>query len=273
MDTKQCKSCNQIKALSEFYIDRTHKDGSFLYRNICKECTKARATEWRKKHPESSKRKSLKYYRKIRLRALLHYSNKTLRCACCGENTLEFLSLDHIQNNGAEHRRTMKNEHTDIFHWVHKNGYPEGFQVLCMNCNFAKGIMGECPHKAMQRGEYKPLDVANYLKRTVSYHSRTHLITYNGETHSMSEWARILGVDRSVLSTRINREKWSIERAFTQPFGQSHNEILLTHNSETHTLADWARIIGIRRDTLWKRIYQGNWSIHDALTKSIRKRT
>ena len=27
-----------------------------------------------------------------------------------------------------------------------KNNYPEGFQVLCSNCNFAKGKYGSCPH-------------------------------------------------------------------------------------------------------------------------------
>lgn len=30
--------------------------------------------------------------------------------------------------------------------YYEKNKYPEGFQILCMNCNWGKGIYGECPH-------------------------------------------------------------------------------------------------------------------------------
>lgn len=80
-------------------------------------------------------------------------------CVCCGETTLEFLSMDHINNDGASHRKHIAASNTyrrnkgdwngsgvDIYAWLRRNGYPEGFQVLCMNCNFAKGKYGECPH-------------------------------------------------------------------------------------------------------------------------------
>jgi hypothetical protein len=57
-----------------------------------------------------------------------------------------FLTIDHIENNGAEHRRQQRNGQNkghDIYAWLRKNNYPEGFQVLCYNCNCAKGIYGE----------------------------------------------------------------------------------------------------------------------------------
>lgn len=31
--------------------------------------------------------------------------------------------------------------------WLKTNGYPDGFQTLCHNCNMAKGFYGICPHK------------------------------------------------------------------------------------------------------------------------------
>ena len=31
--------------------------------------------------------------------------------------------------------------------WIKKNNFPKGFQILCHNCNVAKGIYGECPHE------------------------------------------------------------------------------------------------------------------------------
>lgn len=42
---------------------------------------------------------------------------------------------------------------------------------------------------------------------------KTHLITFNGETHSVSEWARILNIKQSTLRMRINNYGWSVEDA------------------------------------------------------------
>lgn len=42
---------------------------------------------------------------------------------------------------------------------------------------------------------------------------RTHLVTYNGETHSVSEWARILNIKQSTLSNRLTQYGWSVEKA------------------------------------------------------------
>jgi hypothetical protein len=62
---------------------------------------------------------------------------------------MEFLSIDHVNGGGGEHRRKLKT--TSMYHWLRRQGYPSGFAVLCMNCNFAKGHFGECPHEAERR--------------------------------------------------------------------------------------------------------------------------
>jgi len=31
--------------------------------------------------------------------------------------------------------------------WLVTNNFPKGFQILCWNCNFAKGMLGKCPHQ------------------------------------------------------------------------------------------------------------------------------
>lgn len=66
-------------------------------------------------------------------------------CKCCGETTIEFLSLDHIAGDGAKHRREIGGG-ANTYRWIIKNNFPPGFQVLCMNCNFAKGKSKYCPH-------------------------------------------------------------------------------------------------------------------------------
>jgi len=74
-------------------------------------------------------------------------------CACCGEKHMEFLSVDHVNNDGAKHRKEMGwKDGTgggggNIYGWLKTRNFPPGFRVLCMNCNFALGHGGTCPHQ------------------------------------------------------------------------------------------------------------------------------
>ena len=40
--------------------------------------------------------------------------------------------------------------------------------------------------------------------------SRNHIIEYNGETHTMAEWAEITGIPYQTLAKRINRLHWNV---------------------------------------------------------------
>ena len=82
-------------------------------------------------------------YQARRQRVFDHYGRS---CACCGETTFGFLTLDHINKDGAELPRSVKN-HIAIYFWLIQQGFPEGFQTLCYNCNYGKAKNGGvCPH-------------------------------------------------------------------------------------------------------------------------------
>jgi hypothetical protein len=70
-------------------------------------------------------------------------------CACCGESTPEFLAVDHVDDDGAAHRRELgkhRSAGAATYEWLKRNGFPrDRFQLLCHNCNFAKST-GGCPH-------------------------------------------------------------------------------------------------------------------------------
>ncbi len=74
----------------------------------------------------------------IRMQALFHYSNGSLKCKQCGEDHTEFLSLDHINGGGHCHQKTV-GRGSMFYKWIVTNDFPPGLQVLCHNCNFAKG--------------------------------------------------------------------------------------------------------------------------------------
>jgi hypothetical protein len=65
-------------------------------------------------------------------------------CACCGEPRLEFLTIDHVNNDGAQDRNRYGSR---LVNRIKKLGFPPTYQILCYNCNGAKGVYGQCPHK------------------------------------------------------------------------------------------------------------------------------
>ena len=100
---------------------------------------------------EKHKRYRRDWHKNNRKLVLFHYSNGEMKCACCGENKDEFLSIDDIE--GTIHRKIKKQGVRDFYRWLMRNNYPKGFQVLCMNCNFAKGMSGKCPHQLDKKVE------------------------------------------------------------------------------------------------------------------------
>jgi hypothetical protein len=75
----------------------------------------------------------------------MHYSGGDVRCQCCGEDEEQFLALDHIDGAGPRHP-TRRSGGNSFYAWLMKQSFPPGLQVLCHNCNCAKGKDRDCPH-------------------------------------------------------------------------------------------------------------------------------
>ena len=83
------------------------------------------------------------YMSLLRQDVLRHYGSGNLACVICGESRMLCLSIDHIDGSGLEHRRQIglggtKIGGTNFYRWLQKEGYPEGFRTLCMNCQCIK---------------------------------------------------------------------------------------------------------------------------------------
>ena len=174
MVTKACPKCRRdLPATLEFF----YKNGDRL-QGQCKECqtashrawvaanpgrAKSSQKEWRDRNRDylntkrrETRRSDIDSWRErdrdrraaIRREVLAAYGGK---CACCGETHPEFLAIDHINNDGADHRKEVKSQ--EICRWLKRNGFPkEGFQLLCHNCNLAKAHYGGCPHQGPVSG-------------------------------------------------------------------------------------------------------------------------
>jgi hypothetical protein len=115
---RKCIECAEIKPLELF----KHSKGS--YRQKCRACN----ARWERI--------------KLRLDIIGHYGAK---CACCGITIIEFLTFDHVENDGNIERRELAQH--QIYAKAKREGYPDTYQLLCGNCHIAKTVYGMCPHK------------------------------------------------------------------------------------------------------------------------------
>lgn len=95
-----------------------------------------------------------------------------------------------------------KNSFETFRDWSIKNGYSESLSIDRIN--------GECG--------YTP-ENCRWVDMKTQQNNRcnNHLITYNGETHTLSQWAEKIGIKPKTLSARIFDSKWSEEKALTTP--------------------------------------------------------
>jgi len=122
-----CNICRELKGISNFY--RRSKRNDLMLK--CKLC-------FNKQISGNAK--------KLKREVLNNYNGP--KCVCCGETNINFLTIDHIKGKGNEHRKMVNDpKGSKLYRWLKKNHFPEGFRVLCMNCNFALGHFGHCPHQ------------------------------------------------------------------------------------------------------------------------------
>ncbi len=89
-----------------------------------------------------------KHALKVKLEVFNHYSNNTLRCACCNGAIFDFLTIDHIGGRKQwNHKRSLGG--SKLYVWLRKHNFPQGFEVVCMNCNWGRYLHnGICPCNA-----------------------------------------------------------------------------------------------------------------------------
>ncbi len=86
-------------------------------------------------------------------------------------------------------------------------------------------------------------------------------ITCFGLTLRQSEWARLTGINKATISSRL-RDGWTIEDALTV---STKNPKLWIAFGSKKTLAEWAQEFGVTHTTLITRMQNQSLSLEDAL--------
>lgn len=181
---KKCTRCGIEQPLdpAHFGTRKTKTAQGWRWDSWCRECYQAntkrnntvnperkkqRNKEWREKQGEDYKERRRLYRERLPLsekeRRRIHakaHNNKVKRramdayggvCQCCSESILEFLTLDHINNDGNAHRKTLRGVGSGgvLYSMLERQGWPKGYMTLCMNCNWARHWSRDkrCPHE------------------------------------------------------------------------------------------------------------------------------
>lgn len=131
------------------------KESTYRYRLKNPDVPRLATKRYRERHPDKVKESSRKYERekrdkekhtrqykerrhKYKYDCFKHYSNGTMNCARCGIDIFDVLTIDHINGGGRKMSREIgigdgKGGHR-LYIYLVKNNFPEGFRVLCFNC-------------------------------------------------------------------------------------------------------------------------------------------
>jgi len=129
---KTCLHCHQTKPYKEFGRYYKSKDGR---QSWCKPCF----AQWRAENKPRIKFNSASAARRVKVEVLAHYSLHGFpQCVECEEEDIVCLSIDHIDGRGVDHRKALKRAGLPFYYWLRRSDFPEGYQTLCMNCQFRK---------------------------------------------------------------------------------------------------------------------------------------
>lgn len=184
-DLRTCRKCGDTKPLDEFAKVYCQTSRGRQYKShTCLICSRKHSAQKervrraakpeayaavRKRwygNPENkakAKQQKKRYHQTLKDEVFEAYGG--YRCSCCGETTPCMLAIDHVDNDGAEHRKKLglakgwaKSSAPGLngatmYHWLKNQGFPSGFQVLCYNCNISKHRnKGVCAHKLSVEG-------------------------------------------------------------------------------------------------------------------------
>lgn len=135
------------------------------------------------------------------------------------------------------------------------------------------------PEHSLERennnGNYEPSNCYWATRSEQSRNRRSNIqITIDGKTQCLQDWCNEYGINRKTVLSRIESQRWDIERAIKEPPNTTirHNSKMLCLNGVTKSLPQWSRLTGMSQNVIKARLFRG-WSVEKSLTEPVKKRS
>ena len=123
---------------------------------------------------------------------------------CCNQNSKHYAQYGGRGINVCDEWRY---DYAAFRTWAFANGYdPEAPKYVC-TIDRIDNDQGYSPDNCAWHNQMEQCN----------NRSNNHVLTFNGESHTISEWARKIGLRKDTLRRRIEKYGWTIEKALTTP--------------------------------------------------------
>ena len=147
----------------KFKHGKSNRQARFYAKNVDR--LRARATSYYQRNRVKILAQKQAADRALKAEIIAAYGGK---CECCGEAHREFLTIDHVNGDGAAHRRAIGGKGRRLYLAIKAEGFPKDrYRLLCLNCNISLGFHGYCPHHPERRSTVSHVPFNPGRKRTV----------------------------------------------------------------------------------------------------------
>lgn len=165
-------------------------------------------------------------------------SGNTVSCGCFARERLGKLSATHGMTETRVYRiwqamlTRCRNKNTVNYENYGGRGISVCERWLSFE-NFLSDMgepeTGQSIDRIDNDGNYEPNNCRWATREMQSKNKRSNrVLTLNGDSKTLSEWAKQLGIDQASLRERL--EKWSLEKSLTQPKKRYSNERILSNS-------------------------------------------
>lgn len=139
-----CTPCYRSRKPEYQLTPDCHPDKAYAAHGLCTTCYSKNRYD---QDPETARRQARESGARVRKRLrdemVAAYGGKC-NCPRCPETNPAFLTLEHVNRDGREHRK-LKGSH--VYTDLRKRGWPRnGYTLLCWNCNAMTRYGRTCPH-------------------------------------------------------------------------------------------------------------------------------
>jgi len=156
---------------------------------------------------------------------------KSISCGCFNKEGTIARCLSHGHANGGNGTKTYncwrnmkaRCSNPNNHKWADYGGRGIRYTPAWETFDGFLADMGECPSSKHSidridvNNNYEPSNCRWATPIEQGNNQRTNtLLTHNGRTMTLADWSRETGINRTTILQRINRSKWSVERALTE---------------------------------------------------------